>query len=146
MTCTKCGGLVIDDCGDERCLNCGRRVTDPAREPEPVPVKESIMPGGPWTPERRAKFEATMAEKKAAREQKTTEPKKQRGGAVSTQLVRSAVAMGNAAVRRGRTPKVRVLPAAGIEAVRGIDEAIIRLQDDLGTLERAKQILARSWK
>lgn len=36
MTCTKCGGMVIDDFGEHRCLTCGcRPQAAPVREPEP---------------------------------------------------------------------------------------------------------------
>lgn len=36
MNCPKCGSMVIDDFGDERCFNCGRRPNaEPDRVPEP---------------------------------------------------------------------------------------------------------------
>ena len=38
MTCPKCKGFVLNDCGDWRCMNCGWRALMPF---VPVPVKET---------------------------------------------------------------------------------------------------------
>lgn len=36
MTCKKCRGLVVNDFGDVRCMNCGNRPLELLREPEPA--------------------------------------------------------------------------------------------------------------
>ena len=64
MTCAKCGGLVVDDGEDARCVNCGHRRGVPVHPPAPVPVKASPLAGddgrhkettmGKWSEETRA--------------------------------------------------------------------------------------------
>lgn len=39
MRCVKCQGLVVNEYGDVRCLNCGRRYFPP----EPVSVLDQIQ-------------------------------------------------------------------------------------------------------
>ena len=66
MSCTKCGGLVVDDGEDARCVNCGHRRGVPVHPPAPVPVKASPLAGddgrhkettmGKWSEETRAAF------------------------------------------------------------------------------------------
>lgn len=76
------GNLAMDL---HRCISCGRMgkaderlATDrlPHADPAHQPHKQEVdtMPGGPWTPERRAKFMATVAAKK-----KWGEPTQDRG-------------------------------------------------------------------
>lgn len=36
MRCEKCQGLVVNDYGDVRCMNCGNRPLELLREPEPA--------------------------------------------------------------------------------------------------------------
>lgn len=37
MTCARCHGLVVNDYGDVRCMNCGARPCQVLREPEQAP-------------------------------------------------------------------------------------------------------------
>lgn len=36
MTCERCQGLVVDEYGEVRCMNCGARPFEILREPEPA--------------------------------------------------------------------------------------------------------------
>ena len=85
MNCPRpgCNGLLVPETVYDgnlamdlhRCISCGRMgkadeqlATDrlPHADPAHPPHKQEVetMPGGSWTPERRAKFEATIAAKK----------------------------------------------------------------------------------
>ena len=125
MTCTKCGGLVIDEWGERRCVNCGRRPDEAhvmqTEDRRPKTEESTPRPRPGWTPERRQKFLATM---------------RQRG-----HFGRGPQAGSSASVptRRHATPKV----GEGMIVLDtiSIDRTIEQLNADLATLQRAKQIM-----
>lgn len=45
MACSKCGGLIVDDHGDVRCLNCGSRLF----VPEATPICRGLKKSGRCT-------------------------------------------------------------------------------------------------
>lgn len=134
MTCTKCGGLVIDATHDPRCVNCGRPPGwENMRQPDPsepaivragVPIRKR-KPMGKWSPEAREAHKERMREIWASK----------RLGGGATAVVKA-------------TPKVMIArpattaPTVG-SALTAIDEVIAAKQADVQVLERAKEILSR---
>lgn len=119
MTCPHCQGSSVVSASAEdviganewmRCVNCGHRW-----DADPPELKGSDMPG-PWTEERRAKFQATMAAKRG----------ESGARAVSVSKPRPSIEV--------------VIPPRMTD----LDHAIERTRNDLDTLERAKEILARA--
>lgn len=134
MTCTKCGGLVIDATHDPRCVNCGRppgwETTKQPESIEPVIVEAAEpsrkrKPMGKWSPEAREAHKERMRAIWAS---------KRRGGGGITAVVKAA-------------PKIAIArpvqPAqANGNVLAAIDEVIAAKQADVQTLERAKEILS----
>lgn len=125
MTCTKCGGLVIDESFDPRCVNCGRplgwETTRPPASNEPVNVEAAApntkrKPMGKWSPEARAAHKQRM--------QEIWENKRRGGG--TTAVVKAA-------------PKVAATVG---EALTALDKVIAAKMADVQTLERAKEVLS----
>jgi len=133
MSCARCGGLVVWDGVEGRCVNCGWRPTAVVGEAVVVPVKVNPLadcapPGkegtmGAWSDEARAAHKARM--KRAWAE------KRARAGAVSDRPVRA----------------MTVPPMPTIDVTEGpvtdLDAAIAQRLEELAILERARELVRR---
>ena len=141
MTCPRpgCHGLLVPETVYDgslaldlhRCLSCGRMgkpneqlATDrlPHADPAYHPHKQEgdTMARGPWTPEQRARFEKTMAEKRGA----TGKPKPEQREVVP--VLHEAVVVDRELIDFSR-----------------LDVVIEETRKDLEAMERTKEILAR---
>ena len=132
MTCTKCGGLVIDEAFDPRCVNCGRppgweaqRIEDESETAsnDATASKGTRKRMGKWTPEAREAHKQRMREIWAS---------KRKGG--------GATAVVKAAPKVAVTRPVHVATVG--DALTELDAAIAARMDDVAVLERAKAILS----
>lgn len=130
MTCGRCEGLLVDEFGETRCLNCGHRPI--GKEPQPVDdvntvpeslevsqhtqAKEKLM--SKWSEESRASFREKLAQRKGR-----------------TLAIRNVPAIVK------HTSPVETKSAEGW--LTALDEAITALETEKATLERAKDILER---
>lgn len=140
MTCAKCGGLVVDDGEDERCVNCGHRRGVPVHPFTPVPVKVSPLAGddgrhkertmGKWSEETRAAFREKL---------RAAWAKKRKGGATAEEPTRSTAVT----VPAARPITVVAHAGAEAEAVAGLDAAIAQRREELAVLERARELVLR---
>lgn len=134
MTCATCGGLVIDNYGEQKCINCGRAPGQSAKPPAPVPEKISPLTisdqrhegttMGKWSEETRAAFKEKL---------RAAWAKKRKGGSTAVVPAKSAA--------------LTVKPVRTIDAVAGValdlDSAIEKRRNELAVLEQAKEIVLR---
>lgn len=126
MTCARCHGLVIDDAGDVRCLNCGHRpavaMDDMRRETD---RKEKTMPRF-TSEEGRQRWLAAMARRRGRKHALPA------GGGETMPAVVEPETVGAPRPRHGQAVVLTV-----------IESAIATAQADLDALERTKEILSR---
>jgi hypothetical protein len=141
MTCPRpgCQGLLVPETVYDgslaldlhRCLSCGRmgrqdEQLESDRLPHADPLQRALkqevetVPRGPWTPEQRARFEKTMAERKGQPVKRASSP-------------RAVVPVVHEAVVVEREPV----------DFSALDVVIEETRKDLEAMERTKEILAR---
>lgn len=146
MTCTKCGGLVVDEAFDPRCVNCGRppgweQMRHASAEETTMKCKCCSEPAEEGRKMCRTHLDKACEQAKAY----AAKRRAAQGGAVQVKMQRGgATAVVKAAPKIAITRPVTPAASPAGDALEAIDEAIAGRLGEVQILERAKAILSRA--